>query len=155
MAGLVSKGTFTRLVLGSCRLDLCSALACQHFESLYRGLNGVQPHIPSRYSQQHMTLKAASLKMPLTVGMVGRSYISRTREAVFCSVQSLSCVWLLATPWTHVRVPCPSPTPGACSNACPLSQWCHPTISSSAILFSSCPQKYLFSQPQKFREKFF
>ena len=33
----------------------------------------------------------------------------------------------------HVRLPCPSPTPGAYSNSCPSSQWCHPTISSSAI----------------------
>ena len=39
----------------------------------------------------------------------------------------------------HARLPCPSPTPGACSNSCP-SQWCHPTISSSVIPFSSCPQ---------------
>ena len=31
----------------------------------------------------------------------------------------------------HARLPCPSPSPGACSNSCPLSQWCHPTISSS------------------------
>ena len=31
----------------------------------------------------------------------------------------------------HNRLPCPSPSPGACSNSCPLSQWCHPTISSS------------------------
>ena len=31
----------------------------------------------------------------------------------------------------HARLPCPSPTPGACSNSCPSSQWCHPTISSS------------------------
>ena len=37
----------------------------------------------------------------------------------------------------HTRPPCPSPTPRACSNSCPLSQWCHPTISSSVILFSS------------------
>ena len=37
----------------------------------------------------------------------------------------------------HVRLPCPSPTPGACSNSCPLNQWCHPTISSSVIPFSS------------------
>ena len=36
----------------------------------------------------------------------------------------------------HTRLPCPSPTPGACSNSCPLSQWCHPTISSSVIPFS-------------------
>ena len=40
----------------------------------------------------------------------------------------------------HVRFLCPSPSPGVCSNSCPLSQWCHPTISSSVILFSSCPQ---------------
>ena len=38
----------------------------------------------------------------------------------------------------HTRLPCPSPAPGACSNSCPLSQWCHPTISSSVTLFSSC-----------------
>ena len=36
----------------------------------------------------------------------------------------------------HTRLPCPTPTPRACSNLCPLSWWCHPTISSSVILFS-------------------
>ena len=40
----------------------------------------------------------------------------------------------------HSRLPCPSPTPRACSNSCPLSWWCHPTISSSVVPFSSCPQ---------------
>ena len=40
----------------------------------------------------------------------------------------------------HARPPCPSPTPGAYPNSCPLSQWCHPAISSSIIPFSSCPQ---------------
>ena len=38
------------------------------------------------------------------------------------------------------RPPCPSPTPGVHPNPCPLSRWCHPTISSSVIPFSSCPQ---------------
>ena len=42
----------------------------------------------------------------------------------------------------HARLPCPSPTPGACSNSCPLSRWCHPTISSSVIPFSSCLQSF-------------
>ena len=37
----------------------------------------------------------------------------------------------------HERHPCPSPTPGVFSNSCPLSRWCHPTISSSVIPFSS------------------
>ena len=42
----------------------------------------------------------------------------------------------------HARPPCPSPTPGAYSNSCPLSLWWHPTISSSVIPFSSCPQSF-------------
>ena len=40
----------------------------------------------------------------------------------------------------HARPPCPSPTPGVHSNSCPFSRWCHPAISSSVVLFSSCPQ---------------
>ena len=36
----------------------------------------------------------------------------------------------------HTRFPCPSPTPRACSNSCPFSQWCHPTVNSSAVPFS-------------------
>ena len=40
----------------------------------------------------------------------------------------------------HTRLPCPLPTPGACSNSCPSSQWFHPTISSSVVPFSSCLQ---------------
>ena len=42
----------------------------------------------------------------------------------------------------HTRFPCPSPTPGAYSNSCPLSQWCHPTILSSVVHFSSCLQSF-------------
>ena len=48
--------------------------------------------------------------------------------------------------WPHglqlTRPPCPSLIPRACSNSCPLSQWCHPTISSSAIPFSSCLRSF-------------
>ena len=42
----------------------------------------------------------------------------------------------------HARPPCPSPTPRPCSNSCPLSQWCHPTILSNVIPFSSCLQSF-------------
>ena len=42
----------------------------------------------------------------------------------------------------HARFPCQSPTPGACSNSCPSSRWCHPTISSSVVPFSSCLQYF-------------
>ena len=42
----------------------------------------------------------------------------------------------------HARLPCPSSTPGVCSNSCPLSRWCQPTISSSIVSFSSCLQSF-------------
>ena len=42
----------------------------------------------------------------------------------------------------HTRFPCPSLSPRACSNSCPSSQWCHPTISSSVVPFSSCLQSF-------------
>ena len=42
----------------------------------------------------------------------------------------------------HARPPCPSPTPGVHPNSCQLSQWCHPTIASSVVPFSSCPQSF-------------
>ena len=42
----------------------------------------------------------------------------------------------------HARPPGPSPTPGVHPNPCPLSRWCHPTISSSVVPFSSCPQSF-------------
>ena len=50
---------------------------------------------------------------------------------------SLRPYWL-----QHARPPCPSPTPGVHPDSCPLSRWCHPTISSSVIPFSSCPQSF-------------
>ena len=67
----------------------------------------------------------------------------------FSSVQ-FSCSVMSDSLWPHelqhARPPCPSPTPGVYSNSCPLSQWCHPTISSSVIPFSSCPQSFLASE---------
>ena len=61
----------------------------------------------------------------------------------FSSVESLSYVDSLQPHGLqHARLPCPSPTPGACSNLCPLSQWCHSTISSTVVPFSSCLQSF-------------
>ena len=56
-----------------------------------------------------------------------------------CSVMSDS-LWPHAL--QHARLPCPSPTPGVYSNSCPLSRWCHTTISSSVVPFSSCLQSF-------------
>ena len=63
----------------------------------------------------------------------------------------------------YARLPCPSPSSSVCSNLCPLSQWCNPTISSSIVLFSACsqsfpalrsfPMSWLFiSSSQRFRD---
>ena len=61
----------------------------------------------------------------------------------FSLVQSLSHVWLFATPWTAARQASLSiTTPGVHPNPCPFCQWCHPTISSSVIPFSSCPPSF-------------
>ena len=53
-----------------------------------------------------------------------------------------SCLTLHPHGLQHARLPCPSLSLGACSNPCPLSRWCHPTISSSVVPFSSCPQSF-------------
>ena len=53
-----------------------------------------------------------------------------------------SCPTLRPHELQHARPPCPSPTPRVYPNPCPLSWWCHPTISSTVIPFSSCPQSF-------------
>ena len=71
------------------------------------------------------------------------SVIKSGSEFQFSSAQSLSHVRLFATPWTAAcQASCPSPTPRAYSNSCPVSRWCHPTVSSSAVPFLSCLQSY-------------
>ena len=63
----------------------------------------------------------------------------------FSSVQSLTHVRLFETAWTAACQASLSPTPGVYSNSLPLSWWCHPTISSSVIPFSSCLQSFTAS----------
>ena len=74
-----------------------------------------------------------------STGCCPLSHTSRESESVSHSVMSNS---LQLHELQHTRFPCPSPSSGACWNSCPSSQWCHPTISSSVILFSSCLQSY-------------
>ena len=72
-------------------------------------------------------------------------YIIQSIEVLFTSVQfshSVVSDSLRSHEPQHTRPPCPSPTPGVYPNPCPLSRWCHPTISSSVIPFSSCPQSF-------------
>ena len=93
-------------------------------------------------------MKSTKIKMGLTnlfwakSGLETTLYNLQNQERIIhfsvqfiCSVVSDS---LRPHGLQHVRLPCSSPTPRAYSNSCPLSQWCHPTISSSVVPFSSC-----------------
>ena len=74
----------------------------------------------------------------LELSLVGRTWCHISKAVQFSSVtQALQPHGL-----QHARPPCPSPTPGIYLNSCSLSRWCHPSISSSVIPFSSCPQSF-------------
>ena len=81
-------------------------------------------------------------------------------EEPFCACCCSSVTQLCWTLWPHglqhARLPCPSPSSGVCSNSCPWSRWCHPTISSSVVPFSSClqscPASGSFPMSQLFEE---
>ena len=60
---------------------------------------------------------------------------------LFLFIHSVVSDSLLPHAWQHARLPCPSLSTGVCSNSCPLSRWCHSTISSSVDPFS-CPQSF-------------
>ena len=67
------------------------------------------------------------------------NYINILSESIIW-VYHLHCFCCSFAQLQNTRLPCPSLSPRVCSNSCPLNQWCHPTISSSVIPFSSCLQ---------------
>ena len=84
-------------------------------------------------------------EFPIKCYVKGCSCRSLGYGAIRKSVQFSSVTQLCptASPWTVARqTSCLSPTPRDYSNSCPLSQWCHPTVSSSVIPFSSCLQTF-------------
>ena len=76
---------------------------------------------------------------------VGRLYSNVSAPQTCCSVNK-SCPTLRPHELQHARLPCPSPSPRACSNSCLLSRWCHPIISSSVVPFSSHLHSFPASQ---------
>ena len=72
--------------------------------------------------------------------------VSMLPDKKYISSVQFSCSVMSDTLWPHglqqARPPCPSPTPRVYSNTCPLSRWCHPTISSSVVPFSSHLQSF-------------
>ena len=106
-----------------------------HQDPLSMGLSRQYPSKKS-YDQPRQHIKKAETLL---------QYSCLDSSVQFSSVQFSGSV-MSDFLWPHgpqnARPPCPSPTPGVYSNSCPLSQWCHPTISSSVTPFSSCPQSF-------------
>ena len=83
---------------------------------------------------------------PLSLALAGRFFTTSAiwKAHILCQLSSVvqSCNSLRPLALQHTKLPCPTPSPGACSNSCPSSQWYHPNISSSVVPFSSRLQSF-------------
>ena len=106
---------------------------------------------PGTLKPRSATSEATAVRIPCTTTKE-RPPLIATRESSCIAVKiqhssaQFRCSVMSDSLWPpglqHTRPPCPSPAPGVYSNSYPLSQWCHPTISSSVIPFSSCLQSF-------------
>ena len=99
-------------------------------------------HLLSRVCPDHLILNSKtslsqSPNTPSPIALICTQYHHLSFLFLFSSVKSLSRVQLFVTPWTAARqASLSTPAPGVYSNSCPLSRWCHPTLSSSVVPFS-------------------
>ena len=107
------------------------------------------------------TLGMAGFRLPVLILQVPEETRNSDFQSCYCTAMFVAAQNCLAdvfflcriftvsegsvSPTSSTLNQVPSPSPGACSNSCPLSQWCHPTVSSSATPFSSCPHTSCFS----------
>ena len=91
-------------------------------------------------------VRSWELKFPVTTFLSKYHRLHIPLLTVFISLVCFSCSVMSNSLWPHglyyTMLPCLSPTPRTSSNSCPLSRWCHPTISSSVSPFSSCLQSF-------------
>ena len=112
-------------------------------DSMDMSLSKLQQAVKQREAWRAAVHGVAKSRAQLSDWRTKQRWFSQIIFGLFSSVQSLRCVWSLQPHrLQHTRPPCPSPTPGVCSNSCPLSRWRHPTISSSVIPFSSHLQTF-------------
>ena len=131
-------------------LTLCVPIDCSPLGSSFHGIlqARIMEWFPNSFSRRSC-FWPKDQTLVRYVSCIGQWFfttsVSWETLFIFFSVQFICSV--VSDSWwpyglQHARLPCPSPTPGACSNSCPLSWWCHPTISASVIHFSSCLQSF-------------
>ena len=101
-------------------------------------------YIPNNTGMMTMSKKPEHLIWELS--FENRAVLIVWYHSIATGLLLFSCQAMFDSLWPlglqHTRLPCPSLFPRVCPNSCPLNHWCHPTISSSATLFSSCPQSF-------------
>ena len=98
------------------------------------------PHLPIPLCTNFLKFLSSHLLSPLPYSSGSPHWGRQTPSVQFSRSVVSNSLWPHGL--QHARLPCPSPSPGACSNSCPLCCWCHPTISSSVVPFSSCLQSF-------------
>ena len=119
------------VLVNVCMMQAYVVLLCFTFFVLHR------QWVFSKSLQQHCVKLVGALFLIAFSHFISLCHILLILQ--FSSVAQ-SCPTLQPHESQHTRPPCPSPTPGVHSDSGPLSQWCHPAISSSVVPFSSCPQ---------------
>ena len=138
---------FVTLWIVDCQAPLSMGFSSQEYRTELLCLSpkdlpdsGIEPMFPAAPAAlQANSLLRATREAPIPWQMPNKHEFPVT----CCSVQFSRSVLsdsLQPHELQHARPPSPSPTPRVHSNSCPLSQWCHPAISSSVVPFSSCPQ---------------
>ena len=143
MPALVSQALSNNLLFlrGKKKINHTTTKIKTFVKGWHRSLDLVYPWVPSSsfslclawdgQSVGHLGYTAASSYLNINQGVAGKVLFG------------CCCIWLFATHGLqHARLSCPSPSPGVYPNSCPLSRWCHPTISSSVVPFSSCLQSF-------------
>ena len=138
------------LLLQSC-LTLCNPIHCSPPGSSVRGILQARilewNAVPSSRGSSWPRIESTSLMSPALADGLFTTSITCEAKINFQSNHSVMSDSLQPQGLQHTRLPCPSPSRGACSNSCPWSWWCHPTISSFVVPFSSCLQSLLALEP--------
>ena len=96
-----------------------------------------------------IVIVSVAVQLILYIAQLKKFCVDSLEFSVYKTMSPVNVVQLLSHAWRlqsqglqHTRLPCPSLSPRVCSNSCPSSRWCHPTISSSVVPFSSCLQSF-------------